>query len=211
MTKTIIVSSLFLLGLVPFSQLADATHVTPTLTNGNPRCSPGLTELKIEGSADPTSDGTLSVILSPAFGVPMGWLSNILVEEVYVKGGPNANFYDYGAGATGDTGLVTPTNPNNQNLYGLSHILFCYSPPQPFCGNGIVEAGEQCDDGNIANGDGCSATCQSEVPPSETPVGGQIVPIESTALLLAGAQSTTWLIPLVLSAAGIGLVLVRRK
>ena len=54
--------------------------------------------------------------------------------------------------------------------------------------------------------------CTPPVPPTENPpVGGQMVPIESTALLLAGAQSTTWLIPLVLSAAGIGLVLVRRK
>jgi len=42
-------------------------------------------------------------------------------------------------------------------------------------------------------------------------VGGEIIPIETTSLLLAGAQSTTWLIPVVLSIVGIGLVLVRRK
>jgi cysteine-rich repeat protein len=30
------------------------------------------------------------------------------------------------------------------------------------CGNGIIEAGEQCDDGNTVNGDGCSSTCQNE-------------------------------------------------
>lgn len=30
------------------------------------------------------------------------------------------------------------------------------------CGNGIVETGEQCDDGNNVSGDGCSSTCQSE-------------------------------------------------
>lgn len=30
------------------------------------------------------------------------------------------------------------------------------------CGNGTVEAGEQCDDGNAVSGDGCSATCQTE-------------------------------------------------
>lgn len=35
----------------------------------------------------------------------------------------------------------------------------------PVCGNGSVEAGEQCDDGNTASGDGCSATCQIEVKP----------------------------------------------
>jgi cysteine-rich repeat protein len=30
------------------------------------------------------------------------------------------------------------------------------------CGNGSLEAGEQCDDGNTINGDGCSDTCQIE-------------------------------------------------
>ncbi|MEE9293479.1 MAG: DUF4215 domain-containing protein [Phycisphaerae bacterium] len=30
------------------------------------------------------------------------------------------------------------------------------------CGNGTVEAGEQCDDGNLDNGDGCAATCTDE-------------------------------------------------
>ena len=28
------------------------------------------------------------------------------------------------------------------------------------CGNGILEPGEECDDGNTINGDGCSATCK---------------------------------------------------
>lgn len=30
------------------------------------------------------------------------------------------------------------------------------------CGNGVVDTGEQCDDGNTAAGDGCSATCTTE-------------------------------------------------
>ncbi len=30
------------------------------------------------------------------------------------------------------------------------------------CGNGAADAGEQCDDSNLVNGDGCSATCQCE-------------------------------------------------
>ena len=35
----------------------------------------------------------------------------------------------------------------------------------PVCGNGSVEATEQCDDGNTLDGDGCSSTCRIEVPP----------------------------------------------
>ncbi len=30
------------------------------------------------------------------------------------------------------------------------------------CGNGILETGEQCDDGNLVNLDGCSSTCRTE-------------------------------------------------
>jgi len=34
------------------------------------------------------------------------------------------------------------------------------------CGDGTVNTGEQCDDGNTSNGDGCSSTCQKESTPS---------------------------------------------
>ena len=37
---------------------------------------------------------------------------------------------------------------------------------QTICGNGIVEQGEQCDDGNRVSGDGCSSNCQLETPTS---------------------------------------------
>ncbi len=35
-------------------------------------------------------------------------------------------------------------------------------PPPVRCGNGVLDAGEQCDDGNTASGDGCSSTCTVE-------------------------------------------------
>ena len=34
--------------------------------------------------------------------------------------------------------------------------------PVAFCGNGMQESGEQCDDGNQSDGDGCSPTCTRE-------------------------------------------------
>lgn len=34
--------------------------------------------------------------------------------------------------------------------------------PNATCGNGTVDMGETCDDGNTTDGDGCSATCQDE-------------------------------------------------
>lgn len=32
----------------------------------------------------------------------------------------------------------------------------------PMCGNGVFDTGEQCDDGNTSNGDGCSSSCTLE-------------------------------------------------
>jgi cysteine-rich repeat protein len=38
----------------------------------------------------------------------------------------------------------------------------CEATPAPVCGDGVVQAPEQCDDGNLVAGDGCSATCTIE-------------------------------------------------
>lgn len=43
----------------------------------------------------------------------------------------------------------------------------CPIPPAQ-CGNSVVEPGEQCDDGNTTNGDGCSSTCQREATSSSS-------------------------------------------
>ena len=43
-------------------------------------------------------------------------------------------------------------------------------------------------------------------------VGGELIPLETTSLLLAGAQMTTaWLIPVLVAGSGFVLVIVRRK
>ena len=42
-------------------------------------------------------------------------------------------------------------------------------------------------------------------------VGGDLIPIESTSLILAGAQSFSWMIPVVLSVIGIGLFVFRKS
>ncbi len=41
----------------------------------------------------------------------------------------------------------------------------CSPAEQPECGNGILETGEECDDGNLLNGDGCNSNCELEEPP----------------------------------------------
>ncbi len=60
-------------------------------------------------------------------------------------------------------------------------------PPQPACGNGIFEDGEECDDGNRLDGDECDWTCRfgaGEPPgppdPAATPLEprGEVAPLE---------------------------------
>ena len=71
-----------------------------------------------------------------------------------------------------------------QKLFSLSLLLaaFCFAGCGDNCGNGTLETedGEQCDDGNNLDGDGCSATCEQETtntnptptPSTQTPVCG---------------------------------------
>lgn len=43
--------------------------------------------------------------------------------------------------------------------------LPCSANAEPVCGNNIVESGEECDDGNTTDGDGCSSSCLNDGPP----------------------------------------------
>lgn len=46
----------------------------------------------------------------------------------------------------------------------IRSIFLVHAAPQAGCGDGRVDAGEACDDGNKASGDGCSVTCAVEQP-----------------------------------------------
>jgi hypothetical protein len=109
---------------------AGATHVTPTQVPGNATCPAGTTELKVEPVESGTfTDGTLTVTLVVT-GDTFSFTSNIGVDVVIVKGGPNSNVYDYRPGeSTGDTGLHAPANASGQHA-GLSHVSFCYDVEQ---------------------------------------------------------------------------------
>jgi hypothetical protein len=67
-----------------------------------------------------------------------------VVENILVKGGPNANDYDFGPGVASDTYLHSPVNPSNDKYFGLSHLDICYNPA-------VVKSGTKFHDHN-ANG-----------------------------------------------------------
>ena len=57
------------------------------------------------------------------------------------------------------THTFTPTHtPTPTNTFTPTYTF----TPTPFCGNGIAEGPEQCDDNNTEDGDCCSSTCQLE-------------------------------------------------
>jgi cysteine-rich repeat protein len=63
-----------------------------------------------------------------------------------------------------DPGSVTPPNFTVTDPLTKGQYKFVLVEKVKFsqCGNGQVDAGEQCDDGNNLNGDGCSSSCQLE-------------------------------------------------
>ena len=75
-----------------------------------------------------------------------------------------------------------------------------------------------CDDNNTCTADSCVPNLGCEFvaipacfPDDSSVIGGEIIPIETTSLILAGAQTFSWMIPVVLSVLGIGLFVVSRK
>jgi MYXO-CTERM domain-containing protein len=49
-------------------------------------------------------------------------------------------------------------------------VVPAQGPGDPNCGNGAVDANETCDDGNITDGDGCNALCETETGEEEEEV-----------------------------------------
>jgi cysteine-rich repeat protein len=62
-----------------------------------------------------------------------------------------------GSGAGGVPGEAGAAGSNEAGAFGEE-----VQPPPSTCGNKMIEGIEQCDDGNLVNGDGCSATCSRE-------------------------------------------------
>ena len=68
-----------------------------------------------------------------------------------------ANSFGAAVAADGERVLIgTPGDARRPPYFGAAHLY-------DRCGNAIRVSGEECDDGNTADGDGCSSTCRLEV------------------------------------------------
>lgn len=104
--------------------------IEPVYVPGNPTCGClgyGDYERKIEpvvsGTYNIDGTNTITIVVSGSY---VDWTSTIGIDSVVVKGGPNANLYVYDPEASSDTDLHAPINPHSGQVYGLSHISFCY-------------------------------------------------------------------------------------
>lgn len=108
---------------------------TPTYVTGNPTCQD--LGYDFEAKIDPANPGTTTLNVTGMGSVTINldsndqyfnWTSTFGIDAVIAKGGDNANVYVYDppTESFGGNGLVSPTNPNNNKPYGLSHASFCY-------------------------------------------------------------------------------------
>ncbi|WP_158751474.1 hypothetical protein [Streptomyces bicolor] len=112
-------------------------------TGGPPLCPDGTTGLRFEDPVAgettqevPGINASITIDVSEVDGEPRLFDFNVegqaAVTEVFVKGGGGnvavQNLFHYPNGIVADTLLHAPVNPNNNQLYGISHIDFCVKP-----------------------------------------------------------------------------------
>lgn len=85
----------------------------------------------------------------------------IMISLISISPILNSDVISINSGGSGETAVTT--DKYVEGFFSRNAI----------CGDGLVDSGEQCDDGNTADGDGCSSTCQDEVADTgEAPSGG---------------------------------------
>ena len=102
------------------------------------------------------------------------------------------------------------TFDSSYRYYGVRSSSVSISIPQP--ASQTIDADPEID--AVIGFNACPLGTIGDYPncvPIDHLVGGKFIPINTVSLLLAGAQSTTWLLPVMLSIVGVGIFVVSRK
>ncbi|MCB9703543.1 MAG: lyase [Myxococcales bacterium] len=84
-----------------------------------------------------------------------------------------------------DSSASTSTSTSGSTTAVDTDATSSTTAPAGFCGDGVVDPGEECDDGNNANGDGCQSNCTLPCTPGG---GGMMGDIEKSFLWVANTN-----------------------
>jgi fibro-slime domain-containing protein len=104
--------------------------------------------------------------LALAFSLAGFGCAKVGQQQTGTGGSGGGSGSDGGAGASGNDGA---------SGFRFDAPIFGEHPPASVCGNSTIDFGENCDDGNTADGDGCSSGCVSEPHWTCPPAGGKCV------------------------------------
>ncbi len=104
-----------------------------------------LVAISLTACAD---DSAMTGVGSTSTGDASSSSSSGVVGSTSETGPPTTTGADNSTGAESSTGAGSSTGDPG------------FDPPTPACGNGYLEAEEECDDGNRDDGDACNAACQ---------------------------------------------------
>ncbi len=149
----------------------DATSAPDCGTNGNPVTSGGN---NILGTNEGCDDENFDTSLNDIEGALGNEIDPMLTALIPANGGDPANGIPTGAhylesgspaidsGDDADAPATDQVGVGRIDGDGDGTITSDIGATEFGCGNGIIDAGEICDDGNNDNGDGCSAVCIAE-------------------------------------------------
>jgi len=86
--------------------------------------------------------------------------------------------------------VLTLTATDSDGLTGTATVPLLVAADGPICGDGSLDPGEACDDGNIVGGDECAADC-SAVGTTTTSLAGSTTSTVTTTTLGGGSSTTT--------------------
>ncbi|MBI4451421.1 hypothetical protein HY642_05585 [Candidatus Woesearchaeota archaeon] len=113
----------------------------------------------IDGSTNTVTATFTTTAIGNGAQLPVGVVVNKNTGRVYVTaraGGGNELLLAFTGSLSYIASVLVGPNPQGLAINPLT------GSGGAVCGNDIVESGEQCDDGNTADGDCCSSTCQFE-------------------------------------------------
>src|SRR5207245_2232014 len=134
--------------------------------NGFPTYYQDSKNLALQPCLDTVCDPTFVV---PDPSAPVSFPGNFPDEFFYHRAiasmnGPNGETFILVLGLTGSFSTGVPADGPGLPAGGVQTNQFStvIGKRLPRCGDGYLDAGEQCDDGNVLDGDCCSATCRLE-------------------------------------------------